>query len=54
MKRDVESQCPKNKVELLDAIINTWEQIDMDYIRKCINNLSDKMHRIIEKEGNLL
>jgi len=54
MKREVESPYLKNKTEFLEAIIKSWEQIDMVYRRNCIDNISDKMHKIIEREGNLL
>jgi len=53
MKTLVEKERPKNKQQLKEALLESWEQITLTDIRKCIGALSKKMHKIIELNGDL-
>jgi len=54
MKRLVEKKNPKNRAELLAAIIDSWNRISREDIRKVIDNLPKKMDKILELDGDLL
>ena len=53
MKRRVEEKRPQSKGDLLRAILNSWESISVQDIRKCIDNLPKKIEKIIEGEGEI-
>lgn len=53
MKKMVEKKRPQSRNELLRAIQSSWTEISLEYIRKCINNISNKMEKIIECNGDL-
>ena len=54
MERLVEKKNPKNQAELLAAIIDSWNRISREDIRKVIDNLPKKMDKILELDGDLL
>jgi len=54
MKILVERKTPRTKSELLEAILESWRQIDLGKIRACIDNLQKKIDKIIELNGDLL
>lgn len=54
MKTLVEKKKPRSKAQLSQAIIDSWDQISIETIRKCIDNIYKKIDRIIELDGNLL
>jgi len=53
MKKEVEMQCPQTKNDLLEAITNSWKNINLRFIRKCIMGIKKKMKEIVKNEGNL-
>lgn len=54
MKSLVEGKRPRSKKELLEAIMENWEEISLGTIRKCIDDLYLKMNKVIAKNGDLL
>lgn len=53
MKDLVERNRPKNKRELKEALLESWEKITMKEIRRCIGSLPKKMRKIVELNGDL-
>lgn len=47
LKKRVESKHPTTKFELKAAIELSWESIDLQYIRNCIQGLPDRMEKAI-------
>ena len=54
MKVQVEAKRPRNKTQLKDAIEKAWKAMNINFIRKCIDNLQKKMLKIIDCNGELL
>ena len=54
MKGLVEKKRPQSKDQLLKAILSSWEQITLQDIRNCINDLPKKIEKIIDCKGELL
>jgi len=54
MKVQVETKRPRNKTQLKDAIEKAWKAMNINFIRKCIDNLQKKMLKIIDCNGELL
>jgi transposase len=48
LKSLVEAKFPTNKDELKRAIVECWEAIDLDFIRRCIEGLPNRMEQAIE------
>ena len=48
LKKMVELQRPKNKQGLRDSIVKCWNQLSLDFIRKCIRGLPNKMPKAID------
>jgi len=53
MKKEVEMRCPQTKADLLEAIIESWKNINIRFIRKCIMGIKKNMKKVIKHEGNL-
>lgn len=54
MKRLVQTYDPKNKRELVDAIMKSWEKIGKRFIIRCIRHLRKNMKKCIEKNGGIM
>jgi len=54
MKVFVERRRPNNKTELKDAVKMAWRNINIKFIRKCIEGLKGKMEKVIKNNGNVL
>ena len=54
MKGKVEATRPRNAQQLKNSIIKAWKQVSINLIRKCIDDLPQKMKKIIEFNGNIL
>ena len=54
MKALVERKRPRNRAQLIEAILDSWNGISVDKIRRCIDDIYKKIDKIIESNGNLL
>lgn len=54
MKVQVEAKRPKTKLQLKNAIEESWRKITIAQIRRCIDDLPKRMRKIQECNGDLL
>jgi len=54
MKKEVERKRPTKKEDLRNAIITSWQNLDLKLIRKCIRGLKKIMRRIVKNNGDLI
>ncbi|KAL4499093.1 hypothetical protein ABPG72_016995 [Tetrahymena utriculariae] len=52
MKREVENSTPKNKEELRNSILKSWNNIQISTIKNCINHLHSYIQKVQDSNGD--
>ena len=51
LKMKVKKKSPKNKTELIKAIFQSWEEIDISYIRKLYESFPTRISMLVKAKG---